>query len=483
MKELSQELSRGLDLRHRLRPDALRARVDRGGRAHARSRRSCSSCWSSSCSCRPGARRSFRSPPCRSRWSAPSRVMKPVRLLDQRAVALRAGARDRHRRRRRHRRGRERRAQHRARPARRARPPRRAMDEVSGPIIAIALVLCAVFVPIGFIPGLTGQFYRQFALTIAISTVISAFNSLTLSPALAARAAARARRAEGPADARHGSRVRLVLPAVQPLLRRRRRNGYVGVVRGILRRSGVALVAYGGLLALTWCRLHQGADRLRADAGQAVPGRRSRSCPTPPRSIAPTTVIRRMSKIALATEGVAHAIAFPGLVDRRASATARTPASSSSASKPFEERKREGLSGPAIAATLEPEVRRRSRTRSSAVFPPPPVQGLGTIGGFKLYVEDRGDVGLDGALRRHPEAAGRRPRRSQSSPVCSRAIRSTCRSCSPTSIARRPRPHGVAVTDVFETMQAYLGSVYVNDFNRFGRTFQVDGAGRRARTG
>ena len=113
-------------------------------------------------------------------------VMAALRLLAEHADAVRPGARDRHRRRRRHRRGRERRAQHRARACRRARPRTRTMDEVGGAVIAIALVLVAVFVPTAFIPGISGQFYRQFALTIAVSTVISAFNSLTLSPALAA---------------------------------------------------------------------------------------------------------------------------------------------------------------------------------------------------------------------------------------------------------------------------------------------------------
>ena len=104
------------------------------------------------------------------------------------------------------------------------------MREVSGPIIAIALVLVAVFVPLAFISGLTGQFYKQFALTIAISTVISAFNSLTLSPALAALLLQGARRAEGRADARDGQSVRLALPRLQPRLRARRRTAYSGGV-------------------------------------------------------------------------------------------------------------------------------------------------------------------------------------------------------------------------------------------------------------
>ena len=103
---------------------------------------------------------------------------------------------------------------------RRARRPIRRCSEVTGPIIAIALVLVAVFVPLAFITGLTGQFYKQFALTIAISTVISAFNSLTLSPALAALLLKAPRRAEGRADPRHGPRARLVLPPLQPRLSR-----------------------------------------------------------------------------------------------------------------------------------------------------------------------------------------------------------------------------------------------------------------------
>ena len=128
---------------------------------------------------------------------------------------------------------------------------RRAMEEVSGPIIAIALVLCAVFIPIGFIPGLTGQFYRQFALTIAISTVISAFNSLTLSPALAA---VLLRGHDVPKDLPTRFLDRSFGWLFRPLNRffDAAANGYVGIVRKLLRRSGVALVAYGGLLALTY---------------------------------------------------------------------------------------------------------------------------------------------------------------------------------------------------------------------------------------
>ena len=141
-------------------------------------------------------------------------VLLPARLLDQRAEPVRPGARHRHRGGRRDRGGGERRAQHRGRALSPREATYQAMKEVSGPIIAIALVLVAVFVPLAFISGLSGQFYKQFALTIAISTVISAINSLTLSPALAALLLQAARKDE---------EDQLVLPRLQPLLRPRLR--------------------------------------------------------------------------------------------------------------------------------------------------------------------------------------------------------------------------------------------------------------------
>ena len=208
---------------------------------------------------------------------------------------------------------------------------RRAMDEVSGPIIAIALVLCAVFVPIGFIPGLTGQFYRQFALTIAISTVISAFNSLTLSPALAA---VLLRSHHAPKDLPTRVMDRMFGWFFRPFNRffEATSRGYVGVVRRIVARHRVALVAYGGLLLLTWlgfAKVPSGfvptQDKQYLVAFAQLPDAASLD-----RS---DDVIRRMSQAALETEGVEHAIAFP-VSPSPAYPTAPTPASSSWGSSP-----------------------------------------------------------------------------------------------------------------------------------------------------
>jgi multidrug efflux pump len=345
---------------------------------------------------------------------------------------------------------------------------RRAMDEVSGPIIAIALVLCAVFIPIGFIPGLTGQFYRQFALTIAISTVISAFNSLTLSPALAA---VLLRSHHAPKDLPTRVMDRMFGWFFRPFNRffEATSRGYVGVVRRIVARHRVALVAYGGLLLLTWlgfAKVPSGfvptQDKQYLVAFAQLPDAASLD-----RS---DDVIRRMSQAALETEGVEHAIAFPGL---SIAGLSNSPNAGIVfvGLKPFEERKAKHLTGTAIAATLGQKFS-TIQEAFVGVFPPPPVAGLGTIGGFKLYVEDRGDVGLDGlydntqlflgSARKKPELAGLFSGYQVNVPQLFADLDRT-----------KTKTQGVAITDVFETMQAYLGSVYVNDFNRFGRTFQV----------
>jgi hydrophobe/amphiphile efflux-1 (HAE1) family protein len=344
----------------------------------------------------------------------------------------------------------------------------RAMDEVSSPIIAIALVLCAVFVPIAFIPGLSGEFYRQFALTIAISTVISAFNSLTLSPALAA---VLLRAKDAPPDAPTRAMNRLFGWFFRPFNRGfdGLAHGYVGTVRRVLRVSGVALVAYVGLLALTWfgfSKVPSGfvptQDKQYLVAFAQLPDAAS---------LARTDdVIRRMSDIALKTPGVENAIAFPGL--SIAGFTNSTNAGIIFVGlEPFDQRKTRDLYGPALAGTLN----RKFGAIEDAfvtVFPPPPVQGLGTIGGFKLYLEDRGDLGLQAlndetqrflaAARQAPELTGLFTTYQVGVPQLYADVDRT-----------KAKGQGVPITGVFETMQAYLGSLYVNDFNRFGRTFQV----------
>jgi hydrophobe/amphiphile efflux-1 (HAE1) family protein len=345
---------------------------------------------------------------------------------------------------------------------------RRAMDEVSGPIIAIALVLCAVFVPIGFIPGLSGQFYKQFALTIAISTVISALNSLTLSPALSALLL---RSHDAPKDALTRGMNRALGWFFRPFNRAfgATSRGYVRLVRGILRRSGFALVAYAGLLALTWF----GFDKIPSgfvpaqDKQYLVAFAQLPDAASLDRS---DDVIRRMSKLALETEGVEHAIAFPGL------SIAGLNNSSNAGIvfvglKPFEQRQAARLHGAALAATLNKKFA-AIQDAFVAVFPPPPVQGLGTIGGFKLYVEDRGDAGLDALYQNTQKVLAAGAQRSELVGLFS-GYQVNVPQLFADFDRTKARSHGVSVSDVFETMQAYLGSVYVNDFNRFGRTFQV----------
>jgi multidrug efflux pump len=343
----------------------------------------------------------------------------------------------------------------------------KAMREVTGPIIAIALVLCAVFVPIAFISGLTGEFYRQFALTIAFSTVISAFNSLTLSPALAALLL---KRHDAPKDwlARAMDRALGGFFARFNRLFQRGSNGYGRGVGGALgRKSGVMLV-YGGLLALTalifnlvppgfvplqdkqylvsFAQLPQGATLDRTEK-----------------------VIREMSRIALQDPAVEGAVAFPGL---SINGFINSPSAGIvfETLKPFDQRGPKD-SGMAVAQRLQAKFASINNA-VIAIFPPPPVQGLGTIGGFKLQVEDRtdqGDAMLNQVMSQVVMKAAKDPSLA--------GVFSNFSTGVPQLFAHLDRTKaqqlGVDVQDVFDTMQAYLGSVYVNDFNRFGRTYEV----------
>ncbi|WP_165645988.1 efflux RND transporter permease subunit [Bordetella bronchiseptica] len=344
----------------------------------------------------------------------------------------------------------------------------RAMREVSGPIIAIALTLCAVFVPLAFMTGLSGQFYKQFAMTIAISTVISAFNSLTLSPALSALLL------KG-----HHDKPDWLTRGMNRWLGGffsgfnrvfgRASESYATGVSGVIRRKASAMGVYALLLALTvgvsylvpggfvpaqdkqyligFTQLPNGASLDRTDA-----------------------VIRRMSDIALAEPGVQSAIAFPGL-----SINGFTNSASAGivfvTLKPFDERKPAALSGDAIAASLNQKFG-AIKDAYIAVFPPPPVMGLGTLGGFKLQLEDRAALGyaeLDKAAQAFLAKAAQTPELGPS--FSSYQINVPQLDVDLDRV--KAKQLGVPVTDVFDTMQIYLGSVYVNDFNRFGRVFQV----------
>jgi len=344
----------------------------------------------------------------------------------------------------------------------------RAMREVSGPIIAIALTLCAVFVPLAFMTGLTGQFYKQFAMTIAISTVISAFNSLTLSPALSALLL------KG-----HHDEPDWLTRAMNRVFGRffgwfnrsfgRASESYGVGVSGVIRRKAGAMAVYAVLVAATigvsylvpggfvpaqdkqyligFTQLPNGASLDRTDA-----------------------VIRRMSDIALQEPGVQSAIAFPGL-----SINGFTNSSSAGIVfvmlKPFGERKSAELSGDAIAASLN---RKFAAIQDSfiAVFPPPPVMGLGTLGGFKFQIEDRSAAGY-AALDQAKAAFLAKARETPELGPAFSSYEINVPQLDVDLDRVKAKQLGVPVTEVFDTMQIYLGSMYVNDFNRFGRVFQV----------
>jgi len=344
----------------------------------------------------------------------------------------------------------------------------KAMEEVSGPIIAIALVLVAVFAPIAFITGLTGEFYKQFALTIAISTVISAINSLTLSPALAALLLK-------PHGAKPDALTRGMDRVFGGFFRRfntffaRSADRYVGGVRSVLSHKGVTMAVFAGLLVLTYAMFQvvpkgfipvQDKQYLVAIAQLPNGSSINRS----------EEVVREMGEIGMQIPGVHSAVQFPGL---SISGFTNSPNAAVVffALDDFDKRESKDLYGLTIAHKLQ-DAFASIKEAQIAVFPPPAIQGLGAIGGFKLQIEDRADVGYDELYRATqaviakastaPELAGVFSEYQVNVPQIRADVNRV-----------KAKEHGVALNDVFETLQVYLGSMYVNDFNRFGRTYQV----------
>jgi hydrophobe/amphiphile efflux-1 (HAE1) family protein len=343
-----------------------------------------------------------------------------------------------------------------------------AMREVSRPIIAITLVLCAVFVPVAFVSGLTGEFYRQFALTIAVSTVISAFNSLTLSPALSAVLLK-------PHGAQPDRLSRLVTGIFGGFFRRFNRgfaragDGYSRAVTITLRRGGIALAIYAGLIVLTYFGFN-------AVPGGFIPEQDKQYlvavAQLPPAASLDRTeaVTRQISAIGLKQPGIAHAVEFAGM-----SVNGFTSSSSAAlvffALDDFPQRSSGGLSAEAITASLNAKL---SAIRDAFVVAvmPPPVIGLGTLGGFKLQVEDRTDAGPEALFSALSEALGK----ANKAPAIGGAFSTYQINVPQLDIdvdRAKVKRQNVNLSDVFETLQVYLGSLYVNDFNRFGRTYQV----------
>ncbi|MGE1154854.1 efflux RND transporter permease subunit [Pseudomonas kitaguniensis] len=343
-----------------------------------------------------------------------------------------------------------------------------AMREVSGPIIAIALVLCAVFVPLAFTSGLTGQFYRQFALTIAISTVISAFNSLTLSPAMAALLL---RSHDAPKDWLTRVMDRLLGRFFSGFNRlfSRGANGYGTSVGSALTHKGSLLLVYlllTGVTVLLFRTVPAGfvpaQDRTYLLAVMQLP-----DGATLDRT---EKVVRQVSDIAQLHPDVLASLSFPGM-----SVNGFTNSSNAGIAfiilKPFDERLGDSHSAKAISSALAKEFSAVKEARI-LLFNPPPVRGLGTTGGFRLQLQDRAALGygaLDEASKRFIAAASQAPELT--------GMFSSFQVNVPQLSAEvdrvKARQLGIPVNDIFSTLQIYLGSLYVNDFTQFGRTYTV----------
>jgi len=344
---------------------------------------------------------------------------------------------------------------------------RKAMDEVTGAVIAIAFGLTAVFVPTAFLGGIAGQFYRQFALTIAVSTLLSAFNSLTLSPALCALLL---KPHGAPKDWFERLWDRALGRFFVGFNRRfhAMEGGYGRSIGWLVHRTAIGLGIYLlliGFVGLGFSTIPTGFIPPQ-DKGYLITAIQLPDGASLERTDA---VVRRASDIIMKTPGVRYAVAFAGF-------SGATRANSANAGAifvgplPFEEREH-GPTADEIRMTLQ---QRLGEIQEADIFviPPPPVQGLGTAGGFKLLVQDRAGRGfrtlqeatdeLVGAARRAPDLTG---------------VFTTFRAATPQLYADVDRVKaeklGVSLTSIFDTLQTYLGSSYVNDLNLFGRTFQV----------
>ncbi len=352
---------------------------------------------------------------------------------------------------------------------------RKAMAEVTGPVVAVALVLCAVFVPCAFIGGISGQFFRQFALTIAVSTVISAFNSLTLSPALAAVLLKP-----------HGARrdwLTIVMDALFGWFFRlfnwgfdRSTSLYTRGVGLLLRGAALSLLVYGGLLLLTyWGFTHTPSGFIpEQDKGYLLVNVQLPEGASVERT---REVVARLDRMARSLPGVGHTVGISG-ESILLSANAPNFGSMFIILKPFKERREieertgESQSDETIGRFLQKACYMKIPEATIGVFGAPPVDGLGTAAGFKLMVEDRGSLGLPAlqiATDELIEKAGGEPEFA--------GLFSMFRSDTPQLYADidrvKARALGVPINDVFNTLQVYMGSMYVNNFNEFDRSWQV----------
>ena len=333
----------------------------------------------------------------------------------------------------------------------------KAMSEVSGPVVATTLVLLAVFVPAAFLPGITGQLYRQFALTIAISTVFSSINALTMSPALAGHLLR-------PPKARKN----LFFRAFDAVFRKTE-NGYLGIAKTFVRRSAIVMLLFLGLLALTgwqFTRLPTGFLPVE-DQGYLMANVQLPDAASLERT---GEVLDKIDHILKNTPGIQEWVSLGGysLID---ATNASNAAGIFIIMAPWDERNDPSLSQEAILANLQ---RQFFQIQEAIVFafPPPAITGLGVSGGFQMQLEDRADVGLEELQKMVQEVI--QDGNAQSALT---NLNTTFRADVPQLFAEVDRTKAktlnIPLDSVFNTLQTYLGSYYVNDFNKFGRTWQV----------
>ncbi len=352
----------------------------------------------------------------------------------------------------------------------------RAMEQVSGPVVAVALVLSAVFIPCAFISGITGQFFRQFALTIAVSTIISAFNSLTLSPALAALLLQ-------PRHARRDLVGRMLHALLGWFFRlfnwtfRRTTTVYTRAVGLALRGSLLVLFVYGGLVGLTWfgfTHLPTGYIPTQ-DQGKLYVAVQLPDAASHERAEA---VMDRIAGIVMKAPGVMHTTEIVG----QSFTLGANGSNFGNCFCTLEDFKRrhelarelgQEMTDVAIIARLQEQLNAEVPEAVIKVLGPPPVNGLGSAGGFKFIIEDRSGESDINKLEKETNsliAAGRKD-----SSVA--GLFTVFRANTPQLYVdvNRVQCQAMAVSpnDVFQTLQVYLGSYYVNDFNKFGRTWQV----------
>ncbi len=403
----------------------------------------------------------------------------------------------------------------------------KAMEQVSGPVIAVGLVLSAVFVPCAFVSGITGLFFRQFALTIAVSTLISTFNSLTLSPALAAlllRPLHSGDRAARPDPlprfvfAVLGAWLgwRFLAPPLQAgllaflppghlvtwspclaLLAGAVAGWYVGrplnrllgwlferfnagfqaltgvyarMVGLLLKGSAVVLVVYGGLLLLTvWGLRSLPTGFIPAqDMGYLLVNVQLPDSASAERTQA---VMARAERIAMELPGVKHVLAVSGESFLLA-AYGSNFGSMFVVLDTFDNRQEPERYADAIAATLRQRLNGEVLDAEFSVFGPPPVHGIGRAGGFKYMIEDRGDLGL-AALQEHADRLAAAAQKEPGLVGPATVFRANVPQLYVDVDREEARSRRVSFDDVSTALEVYLGSLYVNDFNRFGRTWQV----------